>query len=277
MHQFLAGVLIGAMPLVLAGCGTFVPPLVDFPQSSSATESAAEARLIADVVRAVRCQLGASITNVILTDWELAKDRPNRRRYSDAFDNWGVEAAITITITDKTGLSPSVLATPASPPTSVFTLAAGFGASSESYRSVKFNTFYTMRQLFNRPCPVDVNKGASPLVATNLKITPLLEGRLLAIRVAEASPLDEAGRTNVLSHAVRFTVNTSADLNPAWKLADASVNPSGNLLSTSRDRIHDLLITFGPLDRDRGGRSLIEIAEQTHIFAIAQRELQPRR
>lgn len=273
MKRVLAIVLCGSVISSLGGCGTFVPPLTEGLDQSSATETAAESRMIGQIARAVRCQLGASITATILNDWSLAEDRPGKKRYTDAFDKWGAEANITITVTDKTGLSPSTLVTPPNP-ASIFTFGAGLDASSESYRSVKFNTFYTVRELFNRPCPIDDQRLGSPLVATDLKITPLLAGRLLAIRTGEASPLDEPGRANVLSHSVRFTVDTSLDLNPSWKLVPASVNPSGNLFTTSRNRAHELIVTFGPLDRDRGGRSLIPIAEQTHIFAIAQRDLQ---
>jgi len=230
--------------------------------------------MIGQVVKAVRCQLGASITETILNDWDQAQDRISKKRYTDVFDNWGAEANVSIAITDKTGLSPSALITPPSSPTSLFTLGTGVSATSESYRNVKFNTFYNVRELFNRPCPIDNQRLGSPLVATDLKITPLLEGRLLAMRTGEASSLDEPGRTNVLSTTIRFTVDTSLNLNPSWKLIQANVNSSGNLFTTSRNRIHELIITFGPLDRNRGGRSLIPIAEQTHIFAIAQRDMQ---
>lgn len=274
MRKTLIALLSCALAFNLASCGTFVPPLTDFPDPTAATESASESRMIGQIVRAVRCQLGASITATILNDWRLAEDRLSKKRYSDAFDNWGAEANITITITDKTGLSPSTLLTPPTLSSPIFNFAAGIDASSEAYRSVKFNTFYTMRELFNRPCPVDDRKFGSPLVATDLRITPLLEGRLLAIRTGEASPLDEPGRTNVLSHSVRFTVDTSAGANPSWKFIDVAVNPSGNLFTTSRNRIHELIITFGPLDRNRGGKSLILIAEQTHIYAISQQNIQ---
>ena len=48
-------------------------------------------------------------------------------------------------------------------------------------------------------------------------------------------------------------------------LAGGTINPSGPFLSASRDRTHDLLITFGPLDKPSSGRSLISIAEQSHF------------
>lgn len=258
--------------LGLPGCGTVVPSLRDWPANSGPDES----RMIGQIVRAVRCQLGASIDEVVQNDHDLAKERPNRKRYSDVFDTWGAEANITITVTDKTGLNPSTLLAPPSPPSSIFTLGAGLDASAEAVKSVKLNTFYTMRQLHRRPCPVVAaeSKMGSPLVATDLEITSLLEGRLHAIRAGDASPLDEPGRANVLSHTVRFTVNTGVNVTPSWKLPHATINPGGPVFSTSRDRIHELVITFGPLDRDRGGMSLIPIAEQTHINTIAPRAIQ---
>jgi hypothetical protein len=250
----------------LAACGTYVPSVRDWPNEDN------EQQMIGQIVRAVRCQLAESITGVIATDHDQAKSRTNGRRYTDAFDNWGMEANITVSATEKTGLGPSAILAPGNLASSIFTVSGSIGVSSEAEKSYALNTFYTMRQLYKNECIVKTTeKFGSPLVATDLGINALLESRLLAIRTGGASPLDEPGRQNVLSETVQFTVDTSGSLNPSWKLPRAIVNPGGNLFTTSRNRIHKLIITFGPLDRDRGGKSLIPIAEQTHIFAIAPR------
>lgn len=251
---------------LLTGCGTYVPSVRDWPNENNEDE------MIGQIVRAVRCQLAESITGVIANDQIQAESRPNRRRYTDAFDNWGMEANISITATEKSGVGPSALLAPDTLTLSAFTIGTSVGLSSEAEKTYTMNTFYTMRQLYKNECIVkSTERFGSPLVATDLGVTALLEGRLLAIRTGGASPLDEPGRQNVLSETVQFTVDTNAGLNPSWKLPRANVNPGGNFFTTSRNRIHKLIITFGPLDRDRGGRSLIPIAEQTHIYAIAPR------
>jgi hypothetical protein len=53
---------------------------------------------------------------------------------------------------------------------------------------------------------------------------------------------------DVLSHEVKFEVTTSANASPGWMLTRATVNQAGPLWMASRDRTHDLTITFGPVD-----------------------------
>ena len=55
-------------------------------------------------------------------------------------------------------------------------------------------------------------------------------------------------KSNVLSHEVKFEIVSSGNATPGWKLKQVTVNQSGNLFSISRDRIKDLIVTFGPAD-----------------------------
>ena len=55
-------------------------------------------------------------------------------------------------------------------------------------------------------------------------------------------------KSNVLSHEVKFEIVSSGNATPGWKLKQVTVNQSGNLFSISRDRIQDLIVTFGPAD-----------------------------
>ena len=59
---------------------------------------------------------------------------------------------------------------------------------------------------------------------------------------------DNKNAKNTISHEVRFEIITSANVTPTWKLVHATINPNSPLFSASRDRTHDLLITFGPND-----------------------------
>ena len=77
--------------------------------------------------------------------------------------------------------------------------------------------------------------------------------------------ITSVGKQNVLSHEVTFEVISSGNITPAWKLVRANFNQSGSFFTTSRDRKHDLIITFGPLDTSQSGTFLVPIAEQTHI------------
>jgi hypothetical protein len=102
------------------------------------------------------------------------------------------------------------------------------------------------------------------LIRNDLKIAELLDLRIAPAATGNATTPD-GGDKNVLSHEITFEVVTSGGLTPTWLLTRATINGSGSFLSGSRDRTHDLVITFGPLDKPRGGKSLIAIAEQSHF------------
>jgi hypothetical protein len=90
---------------------------------------------------------------------------------------------------------------------------------------------------------------SSPLIQSDLKLGEWLNYQALPVATGEVGlPTSDSGvfKQNVLSHEVKFEIITSGGVTPAWKLVRATVNQTGTLLSATRDRTHDLLITFGP-------------------------------
>jgi hypothetical protein len=203
----------------------------------------------------------------VLDDLEKAKQRASGRAYSTFLDQWGAEVALSLTVIEKSTVNPTALLTPSGTPSLTFSAALGVSASSQATRIEKMNTFYTVRELFRPDQPKCIPSGekhGSPLVESDLKLWTLLEGRIGSTVLGYAGA-PEPGQKNVLSHTVSFQVVTGGSTTPSWKLVRATVNPSGNFFSTTRDRTHEIIITFGPTDKARGGRSLIAIAEQTHL------------
>ena len=248
----------------LGGCGTYVPELREWPNYSQADTQ----NMIQAIVRSVRCELRNAVTKVVNNDLDAARQRQTGKTYSNFLDNWGAEVLLTFTIVEKSTTNPNVLLTPASPASSVFTLAAGLDLSAQATRIEKMNLFYTVRELY---LPKGVICDASGeqrydsfLIQNNLKIADLFYGRMGSAVLGNAS-LPQAQDKNVLSHEISFQVVSSGGVSPTWTLTRAAINPTGTLLGGSRDRTHDLLITFGPRDKPRGGRSLIAIAEQAHF------------
>jgi hypothetical protein len=157
---------------------------------------------------------------------------------------------------------------PPSPASAVFTLSGDAAISSQATRVEKMNFFYTVRELVLRDGEVCDASGEDPsgsfLIKNDLKIAELLDMRITTATTGNATT-PGGGDKNVLSHQITFQVVSSGGLTPTWQLTRATINGSGPFLSGSRDRTHDLVITFGPLDKPRGGRSLIAIAEQSHF------------
>jgi hypothetical protein len=246
----------------LGGCGARVPELRDWPNNNEAGAAA----MVQAIVHSVRCDLSKAVTVIVDQDIAAARYRPSRRTYTDYFNNWGAEVAFTFTIVEKTVVNPTGVWMPPSPVTAVFTLGGDASVSAQATRVETMNIFYTMKELYLPPgktCDANEDPSASFLIQNDLKIAELLEFRLISATTGNALT-PNSGDKNVLSHQITFQVVTGGGLTPTWQLTRGTINGSGTFLSGSRDRTHDLVITFGPIDRTRGGKSLIAIAEQAH-------------
>jgi hypothetical protein len=257
-HALVRRAAVFCLALSASGCGTYVPELREFPNYTQADTQ----NMIDAIVQSVRCELSHAITAVIDNDISESRLRQSKRTYSDFLGGWGAEVAFTFTIVEKTSVAPSVLWTPPSPASSVFTLGAGISGSTQATRIEKMNFFYTVAELYGLPCKGSEIRYDSFLVQNDLKIADLLLGRSGPTTLGTAHT-PGSGQKNVLSHEISFQVVTGGSAIPMLKLVRATVDQSGTFLGMSRDRTHDLLITFGPLAS--GGKSLIAIAEQSHF------------
>ena len=128
----------------LVGCGTDVPDLREWPPNE--TEEQRNQEMIQAIVRSVRCELRNAVSAAIDTDKGLSLSRDSKRAYADFLYGWGAEVLLTLTIIEKSGVSPSAIGTPPTSP--IFTVAGGLGLSAEATRIEKMNFFYTVRELY---------------------------------------------------------------------------------------------------------------------------------
>jgi hypothetical protein len=252
--------LLGA--LTLAGCGTYVPEIRDFPNNGT---SAQNNQLVQAILVSVRCEIQDAVTKVINAD--LESGRINGSFAAQFLRGWGAQVALTLQLEEKSAINPNGVYAPLTPLTSLFTLSAGFEASADATRIDKVNYKYKVSDLYlgpgGRRCIRDENPPRdSLLIQSDLKLGEWLSAM---INGTATNIITSVGKENVLSHQVTFEVITSGDITPAWKLVTGSINQSGTFLAAKRDRTHDLVITFGPLDGGRTGNFLIPIAESTHI------------
>lgn len=240
------------LPLVFTlgftGCGTVVPDLhepLDGPNGVN---------LVPQIVQSIHCEVRNAVGFVLGSDERQAERRNRGVRHADWLRKWGVQIVLTLTVKEKTSIEPTIVGMPPSPATALFTITGSGELSSEATRIDKLSYFYTIPELAAQgACPpgqVD-RSGSSLLIKSDLKLAGWLNDQVV---VSQSGPVrfpdSPAGifRQDVLSHNVRFQVVTSGAVTPGWKLVRAVVNPSGPFLTASRDRTHDLLVTFGPLD-----------------------------
>ncbi|MGY4399307.1 hypothetical protein ACVIYL_000110 [Bradyrhizobium sp. USDA 3315] len=240
---------------VLAGCGLRVPEIRDFPNGGSYASNNA---LVQAIVRSVHCELEDAVTRVLNA----------RAGSSDALflRKWGAQVALTIQLEEKSTANPTAVWLPPSPPSSIFSLSGAFNGSADATRVDKVNFYYKVSELYLGPngrCERDTTAPTdSLLIQSDLKLAEWLDAMVNGVATGQ---ITSVAKQNVLSHQVTFEIDTSGSITPAWKLVRATFNQSGNLLSALRNRKHDLVVTFAPLDKTQSGNFLIPIGESTHI------------
>jgi hypothetical protein len=242
---------VGAM--MLAGCGFVVPEIRDFPNNTSAAKNNV---LVQAIIHSIHCELEDAVRSVI-NEGDF---------YSTFLKEWGAEVGLTLQLEEKTTVNPNAVYLPPSPPSSIFTLSGGLTGTADATRIDKINYYYTVQDLYNgrtQKCVRDNNPPSdSLLIKSDLKLGEWLDAM---VNSAATGQVKAVGKENVLSHQITFEVTTSGDITPAWKLVRATFNQSGSFLTASRDRKHDLVITFGQLDHSKSGSFLKPIAESAHF------------
>jgi hypothetical protein len=244
------------MIFMLTGCGLFVPEIRDFPNGGSYASNNA---LVQAIVRSIHCELEDAVTKVLNAKANGAFDALFLRR-------WGAEVALTIQLEEKSTANPNAVWMPISPPTSIFALSGTFTGSADATRIDKVNFYYKVSDLYlgpNGKCQRDTTAPTdSLLIQSDLKLAEWLDVMVNGVATGQITSI---ANQNVLSHEVTFEIDTSGSITPAWKLVRATFNQSGNFLTGLRNRKHDLIITFAPLDKTQSGAFLIPIGESTHI------------
>lgn len=249
------------LALMLAGCGAFVPQIRDFP--NNATE-AKNNELVQAIIVSIHCELKDAVTSVINAGADSA--RINGYDYARFLREWGAQVGLTLQMEEKTIVNPTAVYMPISPPSSIFTLGGGLSGTADATRIDKVNYYYKVSELYlgrNGKCYRDDDPpSGSFLIQSDLKLREWLSAMINGVATRHVTSV---GKQNVLSHQITFQVTTSGNVTPAWKLVTGTINQGGSLLTASRDRKHDLLITFGPLDKSQTGSFLVPIAESTHV------------
>ena len=194
----------------------------------------------------------AIVTNITCEAQDAFYDLYHTRKNVTTFmDKWGVQITLKLTIDEKGTGNPTVNWLPPSPPVNIFNLSAGATLSSDATRIDILNSYYLVSDLNKARCQDDL-RGGPFLLASDLKLKEWLFDMVVASGTNTVHfDRDKANgpfKENVISHEVKFDIVSSGTITPTWKLTRVQVNPSGNLATLSRERIHDLTITIGPAD-----------------------------
>jgi hypothetical protein len=230
-----------AAGLLVGGCGLFVPELQEsIPHGGqpSEQEGLEGQAFVNSIVFNVTCEVRDAIVQFY-------------RDYPDGLflNTWGVQVTLSLQVEEKSSANPNVNWLPPSPATSIFNFNFGLTGSADATRIDKINWFLPVSQFRGKKACGNERPSGVFILESDLRLKEWLYDAINATRTRNIDFSNEANgpfKQNVLSHEVKFEVISAANAIPGWKLVQATINQSGTGLTTSRDRTHDLTITFGP-------------------------------
>jgi hypothetical protein len=285
--------------LFAAGCGTYVPEIEEF--WGTPADASKKVNLI---VFQVKCELAQAVASVIDTARGPTINNPNNPKIYEMLSHWGAQVTLTLTIDEKSALSPGVTANtvlqngvtrfPSSTVATPQSFSLGFGGtlSSDATRIDKLTAYYLFKDLYayaKKPrssCIPPDNTTGFLFVQSDLKINQWLSAALLpeftGIANFEALSAEGGGAGrgsdigsskgtagNVISHDIKFEIISTGNVTPTWKLVRVSANTGPSpLFAATRDRTQELLITLGPTQMTSDNKIIpAPSAQNAHLAA----------
>lgn len=243
----------------MSGCGTYTPNIREvWGQEGD------EQRIVKAIVRRIHCEIREAVTSVIEDDIRDAQEF-NQSRKLKWFETWGAQATLTLSIDEKSNLNPGVIFnTPiigaetwfpggsSLPASQAYTLGLGGSFATTANRIDKLNWFYTVADLRqvrpqNRSCASET-PGSYLIVDSDLKLKEWLAAAVVPVQTDELVFTTDPKAKDVISHQVKFEIQTSGDITPTWRLVRVTANGGGPFFGAGRTRTQDLTITFGPTE-----------------------------
>jgi hypothetical protein len=235
------------LAVCVASCGTYVPEIQEFPGNTLSGQA-----LLDSIIFNVTCEVRDAIV-------QLYVDYPN----GTFINNWGAQITLNLQLEEKSSANPTGnWIPPYFPPSSIFNLGVGASGSADATRIDKISWFIAVKNFRpsmpgepkappKAPCGRERPNGVF-LMESDLKLKEWIYD---AVGAGKTRNIDYSTDTvngpfkqSVFSHEVKFEVDTSGSITPGWKLTSVSINQTGTGITASRNRTHDLTITFGPAD-----------------------------
>jgi hypothetical protein len=250
------------LPLAVAGCGTGVPGIQEFWGGPEDTTTK-----IQQISFQAQCEIGKSLEQIFKVDADLHKS-PDHPRLEFIKDNWAVQVNWILIADEKSTLTPSLGLTtpfansikifPTGPVTSPQSFSLGLGGivSSEAIKNYKLNYFYKIKDLvktdfIHAKCLPDAPANASLFVQSDLQIYQFLAASF-NVQTAGIADYYNVRSSNGLVDDIKFEIVTNGNVTPTWKLVNITNSGSAALFAMNRDRTQEVIVSFGPIDKQIG-------------------------
>jgi hypothetical protein len=261
-------ILLAAISLLLADCGTYVPDLQEFwgtPQDATYKVNKISAQVVCELRKAVQ-RVVHERPEFIARPGEPPPPKP--RDLNWFINDWAVQVTLNLIIIENGTLTPGIALNSVFPsaittfpaaaavttPQS-FSLGLGGTASSTATRNDKLSMFFTVKELLQvtppigRSCIPNQPANADIFVQSDLKLYDWLSAALLPYNVDIINYANNSTAQNAITHDIKFQIVSSGNVNPQWKLVRFSGNTGSGLIGAGRDRTQELIVTFGPAQK----------------------------
>ena len=238
---------VSCLSILLGGCGSTLPSFD--PQYVSPTNLG---QFVNDIAAEIDCELGDAVI------------KASKQEHLEYLPTWSAIVTLNLTVDEKSAISPGLALTNILPGYSrTFnngsksagdqTIGIGLAASgaADALRGVKVSYYLDFARYFDsRRLAAGYHchpKSAHPIEGTLGILEGLNAGLVIAtLQDQRSEPFKTGGPLQVIEYHVAFDATYTAGANPTLKLIDVVANPTTMLLSASRERKDDLLITMGP-------------------------------
>jgi hypothetical protein len=225
----------------LGGCGFYVPEKYPFN-----SDQLSQGNFENVIVNNIKCELHKGVQDT-LSYYEKAND-PGELARIQWLRQWGALIQLKITADEMSGLAPGVSFFKLFPNSEniSFGLAASGGAHATRVETISFAVSFKelLSERSIKSCAEDEN---GILIQSDLKIGQFIfDKSVLATTGGSVAQFKTRGPPyTVLSDEITFVTSFGGSVTPTWKFATVSADSSGTLLSATRTKTDDVIITLG--------------------------------
>jgi hypothetical protein len=225
----------------VGGCGLYVPE--KFPFNS---DKLSQGYFENTIVNNIKCELHKGVQDT-LSYYE--KVDPSIRARIQWLRQWGALVQLKITADELSGLTPGVSFMRLYPNSQNISLglAASGGAHATRVETISFTVSFNELLTQEHPIKTCAEDENGVLIQSDLKIAQFIfDKAFIATHPGSVAEFKTVGPPyTVLSDEITFVASFGGSVTPTWKFATIAADSSGTLLSATRTKTDDVIITLG--------------------------------
>ena len=231
LRSLASALMVATTVILLSGCGLFVPQPHEFYEPGNS-----DAIFLNTIVNNIKCELKKGAYEALA----YLGNNPE----AAWLRQWGAKVDLTFTTGETGEFNPSVVLTPPSP----FFFSFNIDSSAHATRVEEVAFTYAFQELLNgitssnAPKKCDNENGI--LIQSDLDIADFIFKNVFITTIPDTTPDVTKTFFETLQYIVTFVASYGANATPTWIFKHVKVDTLGTLLTASRSKTSNLIITF---------------------------------